>query len=603
MTSREATEAGGGPPVRQARLREVFWGIGQQFPPGFAGEHIILAAVRPRLGYVHWHLRPAAVDRVHDAVGGAFRGAVLTLRVYDVTGIAFDGSNAHEVFDVPVGTLSGHQYLELRRSECALMTEVGYRLADGAFHALARSNAVYFDRDRPIGHDPLGSLSAGRGFGRPSLAASRAKAVEAGGPDVEPVQDERVRPPPAAAGNGPDQGTTPGFQRSGAEPAASLNIRPLSIAVVHNELDPAAAFGGRLRPAIDRLVEQCAGPGLTVERFGVDAAEDALGKALALPQRVESRCRLLVERIAARHREAPFDLLHCHDWTAAPAGLDAARRLSLPLVLSLHSLEHERTRADGSTDVSDAAIHWEKAGAAAASLIVVPRTSTRGWLLTLYRVAADKVLVIPDLLEDLPTGPSDSSAWKRQRGLDPDAPVVLFAGELSEAAGADLLIEAAAAVAADDRAVQFALVGDGPLKGALEARVGEAGLGQRCRFFGDLPPAALEPILMACDVVVIPARTRQDDELAQRAVGAGKPVLCTRQAQISCVVHGQNGLLADDLPGPIARSMHALLADPLGFAMLRTLTRPEPSPARSPEYSATDYVKAYQKALAHAATV
>ena len=629
MNSRGAPGWNGNPPVTQGRLREILWGIGQQAPVGVADDHVVLAAVRPRLGYLRWHVRTAAVGRLYAAIGQPFKDARLIVRLFDVTDVALAGGEAQSIFDVPLGDLSGKRYVELQQSDCTLIAEIGYRLADGAFHPLARSNTAYFDRDYPTGEFQLGgpyasggfeaqSTTAGAGNGtgvayrNGTAAAGQHESASKDGelrnglrraeallkPQIEGPGDPRSAPrlPHAEERDARLRGAI-AIEPTWAESAAPDATPPLSLALIHNELDDAAAFAGRLRPAIDRLAAACAGRNLTVERFGAVGSEGPLVRGLSLSQRVESRCRLLVEQIVARHRQSPFDVVHCHDWTAVPAGLEVARRLGLPLVLSLHSLEHERSRSGVSTDDSDAATHWEKAGAAAAGVVVVPSAATRERLLTLYSVSADKVLVIPDVLEDL----SDTAVWKRQRGLAPEAPLILFAGAISRAAGADLLLEAAIQMAADVPDASVAFVGDGPLKDALEERARDAGLGERCRFFGTLSSAALAPILMACDLVVIPARTRQDESLAQTAIAAGKPVLCTRQAELATVVDGENGLIVRADAGSLSRSMRTVLDDPLCLEMLRAPDHrrvPLTEPAQS---AAAAHILAYGRALADAA--
>jgi hypothetical protein len=122
--------------------------------------------VHPRLGYLHWHVRKSTNGRLLSAQGEAARGAVLVIRIYDVTNIIFDGFNAHSFFDVESGDLSGNYYLPIRQVERNLTAEIGYRLRNNTCHALARSNTTYFDRDRPSGKFHLGGLYVGRDFQR-----------------------------------------------------------------------------------------------------------------------------------------------------------------------------------------------------------------------------------------------------------------------------------------------------------------------------------------------------------------------------------------------------------------------------------------------------
>lgn len=169
-------------------------------------------------------------------------------------------------------------------------------------------------------------------------------------------------------------------------------------------------------------------------------------------------------------------------------------------------------------------------------------------------VATDRQAAAKELL-----GPSA----KELLGLDPGEPVFLFAGEMSYAAGIDLLADALITVCQGHQGAQFVFVGDGPLKSAAEAQVAGAGFAHRCRFTGDLPPALFPAILAACDVVMIPARERQDSGLAQRAHALGKPLLTTHQAQIPGVVHGVNGLVVYDCANSLVWGLRELIANPL----------------------------------------
>jgi glycosyltransferase involved in cell wall biosynthesis len=144
-------------------------------------------------------------------------------------------------------------------------------------------------------------------------------------------------------------------------------------------------------------------------------------------------------------------------------------------------------------------------------------------------------------------------------GLDPAVPVALFADELSAAAGADILVDAAITVGHDDRALNFLFVGEGPLRGELEARVGQAGLLDRARFLGDASAESFEQVFAAADFVIIPARAQRNGALARRAAAAGKPVLVTHEASVDAVVHGRNGLVTYDNPGSLVWGLRELV--------------------------------------------
>lgn len=151
------------------------------------------------------------------------------------------------------------------------------------------------------------------------------------------------------------------------------------------------------------------------------------------------------------------------------------------------------------------------------------------------------------------------AAAKRACAFDPGNPVVLFADEVSPEAGADILADAIITVCATDGSAQFAFAGEGGLRGELQQRLWGAGLGERCRFLGDVPADRFERLLAAADILVVPARVHRGEELARMAVSRGKWVLATHQAGIACIQHGLNGLVTYDNPGSLVWGVRELL--------------------------------------------
>jgi glycosyltransferase involved in cell wall biosynthesis len=268
------------------------------------------------------------------------------------------------------------------------------------------------------------------------------------------------------------------------------------------------------------------------------------------------------------------------------------------MVVSLHSTEHERTHGQRMSGLSSEICLWEREAVQGADLVIVPHSSTRQQAVSLYGAPPERVVIVPDVLAerppDVPSGPSEVKRWF---GLNPEAPLVLFSGEVSHASGADLLADALPTVCRNHANAQFVFAGDGPLRAELEARVGRAGIGQRCRFLGDVARETFEALLMASDFVVIPARTWQDEGLAQMAIACGRPVLTTHQAGINCVAHGKNGLVTFDNPGSIVWGLQELLFNPLKGSMLQMVARKKAGEAPSLQNIAAQHYMYYEMVL------
>lgn len=512
--------------LSQQRLREIAWEIGKRYPAQLSVDYIAFAMVNPYLGQVHWHVRQASVEA--DPAWAANRS--LVVRVYDVTDVLFDGSNAHSFFDIEVADLAGNYYFGIPQRGRHYLAEIGLRLGEGRFYALARSQPVFFPQDRPTGNYRTSGLFVSKVLQRTF--------------PVENIFDAPV------------------YEKMHRVLAKITPPRALAIALVFAEFNPpdGSERGGFIRNFAKEFGKF--GGHACLFPLPLDAADRVAGKAL-LDKMAPLAERLSLELTAA-HDQKPLALIHCHDWYSAAVALSSAERLNLPLVLSLHSTEYERAHGYETDHLSEAICAWEKRGIQAACLIITPHSSTRQQVINLYGASPDKVVIIPDIpMERTAEAAINPARIKAGFGLNPEWPLGLFAGEISHAAGADLLLEALAYVCHRHVTLQFLFAGDGPLKGELEARAWQSGIGHRLRFLGDVSSETFASVLAAADFVVIPARTWQDEGLAQMAIEAGKPVLTTHQAGIHCIVHGQNGLVTYDNPGSLIWGIQELLANPL----------------------------------------
>ena len=514
------------------RLREVIWDIGKGYPIPFHGDSIELLMVSPGLGHVTWHVEERSTTEAAAAEGGAFAGAPLIVRVYDVTDIIFDGSNAHMFFDLPAARVSGNYYFAPGRQARNYVAEAGLRNAQGKFYPIVRSAAAFFDRDRPSGNYRTAGLFVGR---VPGSAFPVENIFHA--PEYEKINS-----------------------RLGGLPSS------FSVAAVFLEIAPSPR--GPLGHFIADLSMKT-GKFTRVRLFSSPPRTEEGASSGSILDAADGLSAGVLQEVLDAHGQMPFHVIHCHDWYSSAVGLAFKREYGVPMALTLHSTEVERAgpslepgRASGNkmSGLSRSIFTREKEAVAGADLVIVPRSETMRQVIDIYKAPAEKVVVIPDVLDGkTPDGSHDPLAARGWFGLDREAPVALFAGEICHSSGADILVDALPAVCRSHRTARFILAGDGPLRGQLQTRVHQEGIGERCRFLGDLSMETFEAVLGASDFVVIPARARQDEGLARAAINRGRPVLTTHQAGIACIVHGENGLVTFDNPGSIVWGIEEML--------------------------------------------
>jgi hypothetical protein len=104
----------------------------EELPLGYAKDRMVILTRDPRWLYVYWELSRQKASNLG--------GAAKILRVYDVTQVIFDGTNARSFFDVEIPGQVDNWYIDTRQPSRSWCVELGVRTVDGKFRALLRSN-------------------------------------------------------------------------------------------------------------------------------------------------------------------------------------------------------------------------------------------------------------------------------------------------------------------------------------------------------------------------------------------------------------------------------------------------------------------------------
>ena len=163
------------------------------------------------------------------------------------------------------------------------------------------------------------------------------------------------------------------------------------------------------------------------------------------------------------------------------------------------------------------------------------------------------------------------AAMRAELGLAAARRVVVMAGRMTPQKGWDVLLEAAARLAATRADVTWLLVGDGPLRPALVRRASE--LGVEARFTG--PRADMADVLDCADVVALASRSEGLPFTLLEAMALGKPVVATRVGGVPEVVDdGRSGrLVPRDDAAALASAVASVLDSPDAAAAMGTRGR------------------------------
>ncbi len=147
---------------------------------------------------------------------------------------------------------------------------------------------------------------------------------------------------------------------------------------------------------------------------------------------------------------------------------------------------------------------------------------------------------------------------RRGLGLDPTTPLVVAVGRLAPQKAYDVLLDAAAVWAGEGMRVQVVVVGEGPLRPALQARIDDGRL--PVVLAGHRDDAT--DLLAAADVAVLTSTWEARALVAQEALRAGTPLVATAVGGIPELVGDAAVLVAPGDGAAVARAVRALLADP-----------------------------------------
>ena len=183
-----------------------------------------------------------------------------------------------------------------------------------------------------------------------------------------------------------------------------------------------------------------------------------------------------------------------------------------------------------------------------------------------YGIAAARTVVVRNGIDAWAFRPArEPAAVRADLGVAGGRRVVVMAGRMTPQKGWDVLLEAAARLAAARSDLAWVLVGDGPLRAALTRRAAE--LAVAAHFTG--ARADMADILGCADVVVLASRSEGLPFTLLEAMALGKPVVATRVGGVPEVVEeGRSGrLVPREDPAALATAIADVLEAPDAGAM------------------------------------
>ena len=205
------------------------------------------------------------------------------------------------------------------------------------------------------------------------------------------------------------------------------------------------------------------------------------------------------------------DVVHAHWWI--PSGIaawTAHRRHSCPYVVTMHGTDvRVLEQSDAARAIARRVLRKASAVTAVSSYLAETAGASLG-------IAADDILVHPM--------PADLVRFRHQ---SQGGGGVVTVGRLVAQKRIDVILEAVARLQRHGRRVPLTVIGDGPLRGALEEHALRLGITATTRFLGEVEPADLSEAIGNADVFAFSARAEGLGLAAAEAFMLGIPVVAT----------------------------------------------------------------------------
>ena len=202
--------------------------------------------------------------------------------------------------------------------------------------------------------------------------------------------------------------------------------------------------------------------------------------------------------------------------------------------------------------------------------IVAVSAFCRSLIVSRYRIPFERIAVVANGVRDEAFAAPGPPPAEVAAFWDGASHRLVALGRLVARKGHDALIAALAGLERSHPGARLAILGDGPLRPALEKTIRDAGLDLRVRIFSGLADEAVRAVLAAADLFVLPTRTMPDGDtegfglVFLEAGAAGLPVIAgAAGGTVEAVIDGETGILVDGTDvAALRRAIAMLLDDP-----------------------------------------
>ncbi len=207
-------------------------------------------------------------------------------------------------------------------------------------------------------------------------------------------------------------------------------------------------------------------------------------------------------------------IIHCHDWITYLSGLQLSKKYHIPLVVTVHSTEFDRSAY---FNPQRRIIDIEKMGVIGADRVIAVSNYTKSIVVREYACDPDKIRVIYNGVNKdyYISGEKDYELKNR----------VLYFGRLTSQKGGKFFMETASKVLKVNKDIEFTVAGSGEQSSEMKWMAKEFGITDRIKFEGFVSFRESAKYYRDSDIFVLPAVSEPFGMTVLESLISGTPVI------------------------------------------------------------------------------
>ena len=262
----------------------------------------------------------------------------------------------------------------------------------------------------------------------------------------------------------------------------------------------------------------------------------------------------LASQAACKFMAREPEIVHGHDWIAASQLIVAAKKFSVPSVLTVHATEFGRHNGWLTSSLSKAVYAHERRALESADSVIVCSDYMTHEIRSGYGVEPKKLTVIAN-------GVSSALSAGGPHAINPEKIVIGFIGRLEWEKGVHHIIDAMEFI--PDQRVKLEIVGRGSQLSNLQKKVERKGLENRVSFLGHIEEGDTSAVVRSWNTAIIPSSYEPFGIVALELGQVGVPIIAAQVGGLCEIIpNSEYGYLIREVSGgSIAREIESILGN------------------------------------------